>query len=193
MNLIEVIKSINVTDSNRSRLEFIDNTDYSKVIKKTDQEFRKFGIEVGQQYLDNGVLALKQYYAIAVLDPFNYHSVGYNVDPFWHNHILFTAEYRTFCDSVIGHYMDHMPLDNSNELEVQATMEAYHHTMKTYQEVFTYFDETFTPINITEDLAVCPHYCHRIETYGFNESKLPQRNETVHKLFEKAFPALCAH
>ncbi len=192
MNLIEVIKSIYVTDANRSRLEVIDYTDYSKVIKKTDQELRKYGIEVDQKYLNNGVLALKQYYAIAVLDPFNYHSVGFNVDPFWHNHILFTSEYRSFCDSVIGHYMDHMPLDNNNNQEVQATMEAYNHTMKVYQEVFTYFDDTFTPIEITSDLAVCPHYCHRIETYNFQECNLPSRNEKVHSLFQKAFPALCA-
>jgi hypothetical protein len=31
------------------------------------------------------------------------------VDEFWHQHILDTRKYRADCDTIFGHYVDHMP------------------------------------------------------------------------------------
>ena len=36
------------------------------------------------------------------------------VDELWHLFILFTADYREFCHTYLGQFLDHVPLDNSN-------------------------------------------------------------------------------
>lgn len=38
------------------------------------------------------------------------------IDPIWHSFILNTRLYREFCDKFAGHYVDHDPLDLTDQL-----------------------------------------------------------------------------
>lgn len=41
-----------------------------------------------------------------------------HIDTFWHEFILFTADYMTFCDRHIGHYFHHQPFDDKTPAEL---------------------------------------------------------------------------
>ncbi len=132
MSLIKSIK-MEVSDFHYSKLELIDNFDYSKVTKKVKEEL---GENATKEFLYEGVENLKKYYAVALLDPLNCHAVSEMVDPFWHAHILFTHDYIKFCDDVYGHYIHHEPLDKDNLDEVERVTRLYEYTLEIYPKLF---------------------------------------------------------
>lgn len=127
------------------RLRMIDEFDYSKVSPKTQQELAEKGLEVDQQYLASGIHALKQYYAVALLDPDNMHAVSERVDPFWHSHIVFTRDYVSFCDRIFGEYIHHEPLNKQDSLEVAKVRQLYSYTHGIYQRLFREVDPQWWP------------------------------------------------
>jgi hypothetical protein len=114
MTLLETIQ-IPLTTDQVERVRVIDNEDYSGVCRLVCKE----DPFVTEGELAEGILALKQYYAVALLDPCNYHAVSSAVDPYWHAHILHTKEYSRFCEKVYGQYMHHDPLDHADTAKVQ--------------------------------------------------------------------------
>ncbi len=139
-------------------LEAIDTENFEPVAKKLREEFLKQGIKAGDDYLSRGFLALKQYYAIAVIDPVNMHAVSDVIDPFWHTHILFTANYSALSQKMLGHYMHHHPLDHDDEESVGFVGELYQYTVEMYEKVFMHYDEEFMPSQLTDHRLVCIHY-----------------------------------
>ena len=123
------------------RLRLIDTFDYSPALQKVSRD--KGGLTPA--YLRQGELALKQYYAVALLDPLNEHAVSKLVDPFWHCHVLFTKEYVRFCGTIFGGYIHHAPLDPSDENEVSSVGKLYDYTLKTYKKIFKQIDPEWWP------------------------------------------------
>lgn len=146
-----------ITPDQRRRLERIDAEDFSLVMQKAVEDLEATGVEVTTGYAQRGIYALKQYYAVAMLDPANAHSVTLPVDPFWHAHILFTAEYRRFCDDVIGEYMDHVPLDKSNSKKVANVRQLYDYTLEVLPKLFVDIDPDFWPSAVTDAELICYH------------------------------------
>ncbi len=133
----------------QEKIGIIDDTDFSKVAKKVAHDH---GFD--ERYVERGILALKQYYAIAVLDPLNMHAVSTEVDPFWHTHILFTEDYAEFCQKLVGTYVHHTPLDEDDSAEVERIKRLYAWTLQSFDEVFER-DREFFPDN--PDRYVCEH------------------------------------
>ncbi len=141
----------------RRRIAEIDAEDYSGVKRKTREFLMEIGNKPTDRYLDAGVYALKQYYAVAVLDPANAHAVPARVDPFWHAHILHTQQYVGFCDRVVGEYMHHTPLDPGNGDQVQNVRELYAYTLETMEKLFGEFDEKFWTDDLSDAAMICFH------------------------------------
>ena len=139
------------------RLHVIDEHDYSGVVRKVREEMARVGARVSNDWLNAGVLALKRYYAIALIDGTNMHAVSDAVDPFWHAHILHTRQYREFCDQIADHYLDHDPLDHANDDDVEFVKRLYQFTRDQYDKCFTFFDERFHPENPAVSELVCIH------------------------------------
>jgi hypothetical protein len=136
------------------KLHLIDCFDYSPVVRRVGKEK---GVR-DEVYLAQGVENLKRYYAVALLDPLNQHAVSASVDPFWHNHILFTHEYVEFCDSVFGQYIHHKPLDADDLPEVQRVRELYAYTREVYRMMFSSVDQTWWPDSADNpEVVVCTH------------------------------------
>ena len=144
-------------------LRFIESSNLDMVAKHTGKDLRKMGAEVSQNYLDRGILALKMYYALPVIDPNNYHAVSDNLDPFWHSHILFTSEYTEFSIEAVGAYMPHQPLDHEDHPRVDAVGQAYKYTSECLDQIFSWHDEEFFPKEIELDRICCTHGCSDIE------------------------------
>jgi hypothetical protein len=146
-----------ITNDQRRRLERIDAEDFSLVMNKAMEDLAATGIHVSKAYAQRGIYALKQYYAVAMLDPANAHSVTLPVDPFWHAHILFTAEYRHFCDEVIGEYMDHVPLDKRDRAKIENVRQLYDYTLAVLPKLFSDIDQEFWPAAVTDAELICYH------------------------------------
>ena len=140
------------------KLKLIDEFDYAHVARKTREEFREKSMVVDQAYLHRAIEALKQYYAVALLDPDNMHAVSEAVDPFWHSHIIFTREYHDFCQHVFGQYIHHQPLDKGDVSQVEKVRCLYQYTHEIYRRMFRHFDPCWWP-EPSKAGVICTHNC----------------------------------
>lgn len=151
---------IQTTPLHDQRISLIDQEDFSSVQRKVKEQKAREGFVVDDAYLAEGILALKQYYAVALLDPKNKHAVSATIDPFWHAHILHTREYAHFCDAVFGQFIHHEPLDESIKEKVDEVRRLYQHTSKVYRKMFGYINPDFYPEWLSKNddkFLVCLH------------------------------------
>lgn len=139
------------------RIRRIDAEDFGPVKKKAAQMLAAQGIIVDEAYLERGILALKQYYAVALLDPNNSHAVSDVVDPFWHAHMLFSQRYCDFCRDVVGVYMHHVPLDHDNRLQLENVGVLYAFTREVLERLFSGVDPEFWPAEVGDERLICWH------------------------------------
>lgn len=119
------------------RVKVIDDHNYNGVCWKVNEWFKeRHGYLPTSRYIESGVYGLKQYYAVALLDPLNAHAVSAKIDQFWHAHMLYSQEYSDFCNNVIGRYMHHVPLDTSNEEKIKEVERLYDYTLDILQKLF---------------------------------------------------------
>lgn len=157
--LFETLRpNLPLSEYHRNRIRIIDHHDYSGVLRKVREDLVKLGQMREQEWYDEGLLSLKQYYAIALLDGMNMHAVSNNVDPFWHAHILHTKQYVKFCDDAVGGYMHHDPLNHADTVAVEHVESLYHFTRDRYEEVFSWISERFNPRTLLRNELICVHF-----------------------------------
>ena len=120
--------------------------------------FEKQGVYKPPQFYRTGIMGLKQYYAIALLDPRNAHAVSLVVDDFWHAHILHTRMYADFCDRVIGAFMHHIPLDRTSARMIENVDVLYHYTIEMMPRLFSNVDDVVWPADVSVDGLICLHF-----------------------------------
>lgn len=140
------------------RVEFLDSIDFTAVCKKAKILAQERGSAISDEYAERGILALKQYYAIAVFDPANGHAVSPAVDLFWHAHMLFSHDYTMHTKEIVGEYMHHAPLDHDNPEQVDQVRRLYDYTMTIFPQVFSRIDRSFWPLNLGDDQLLCKHF-----------------------------------
>ncbi len=157
MPSLEQTIRISLSDFHIKRIRRIDEEDFSPIKKKYMKDCMLAGNPVTEEYVDRGILALKQYYAVALLDPNNSHAVSDTVDPLWHTHMLFSQRYMDFCNDVVGVYMHHMPLDHDYELGVENVAKLYDYTREVLDLFFEQIDEHFWPRTMPRERLICWH------------------------------------
>ncbi len=138
--LIESVK-VKITYQHYIALQMIDLHNFTLVKKKVAQEHPEYD----EDYLNVGIVYLKRYYAIHILDPLNPPAMSKPVDPFWHTHVLYSEDYIGFCNQVFGEYIHHIPLLYEDKLAVKFVTDMYNHTHKRHKEIFGKIDESFFP------------------------------------------------
>ncbi|MBI4090203.1 MAG: hypothetical protein HY421_02255 [Candidatus Kerfeldbacteria bacterium] len=147
-----------VNELQRERLMRIDQEDFSGVRRKVREEMSERGIDASAEWLDEGILALKQYYAVALLDPLNKHAVSAVIDPFWHAHIMHTKEYVAFCAEVFEEFLHHEPLDRSDEPKLRFVHTLWKYTRGVYGRLFSYVHpDTYKQLADCTSETVCLH------------------------------------
>lgn len=167
------------------RIRRIDQEDFAPVVKKMRKDAAAAGISLSDEYLDRGILALKQYYAIALLDPNNSHAVSDTVDPFWHTHLLFSQRYHAFCEDVVGVYMHHVPLDHDSANQVDNVDALYAYTRRTMSRLFSIVDGDFWPGELPRARLICMHRGNQ-SVYGedvYRHALLPADPQGVNYAF----------
>jgi hypothetical protein len=162
--LLSTVNHNMVKQEHLDRFAAIDATDFGNVRRKVRDDLAEQGITADEGYLNEGILALKQYYAIALLDPRNMHAISKELDPFWHAHILHTEEYVEFCKRVMHYYMHHAPLNHERKDHVQHVKRLYRYTLdECYPLFFNHINPLFYPSNPPDKELMCTHYACRPE------------------------------
>lgn len=95
-----------------------------------------------EQYLNNGVeKGIKKvcqeycrFMALSIAHPGVMLPISTIVKKFWETHIIFTSNYRDFCQSLAGEYIDHDPT-NTQELDYEAKKD-YKLGIQMYEKCF---------------------------------------------------------
>lgn len=109
---------------------------YMKERNKTEQEF-----ELVQ-------LALKDWFSIFEFNTRGsqfYDFPSSEVDELWHMFILFTKDYREFCEEYLGQFLDHVPLseENTNNTNLKNLMATFKEVRLKNKGLLFKIDETF--------------------------------------------------
>lgn len=163
----------------QNAIQVIDCEDFTQVKKQVIKDLRKQGKEPSDDFLARGILALKQYYLLPVLDPKNYHAVSDTLDAFWHAHIIFTDDYSRMWNDAVGCYMPHKPLDHDNTPRVSTIAEAYEFSCQRLKEIFSYLDPEFFPMTVAEKDLVCNHGGADVREYLTTPFALFPQNDRI--------------
>ena len=147
-----------LSDVQRDGVKRLDNEDFGPVIRKTCEHLQERGSVASDEMMQNGIMALKQYYLVALLDPLNAHAVSRIVDEFWHAHILHTREYSSFCEDFIGAFMHHVPLDKSSSSMVSNVSDLYSYTLTILPQLFDNVDDRMWSSADTTEALICYHF-----------------------------------
>jgi len=156
LTILETIK-VPISVRQRNLIKLIDEEDFDMVKRKVRHEFQEYGIETNENYLNEGILALKQYYAICFMDD-NPHAISDKLDPFWHAHILHTIDYHQFCEKLDIDYMHHVPNNPNDREESKKLRIIYDHTQQVYESCFNWISPIFNDVNLLTENLVCTHY-----------------------------------
>lgn len=154
---LESTIAIDLTELQLEMVRLIDVEDFDGVKRKVREEFAHWGESASEEYLEAGVLALKQYYAVALLDPCNEHAVSDSIDPFWHAHILHTKEYIAFGERIFGQYVQHEPLNHDDDAQLRHVARLYAYTTNVYRKMFNHINEAFYPAVMPDAKLLCSH------------------------------------
>lgn len=66
--------------------------------------------------IDSAITEFKKYMALIALGYRGIAMASREADEVWHNFILFTREYHTFCQSIFGEFIHHVPKTSRNPL-----------------------------------------------------------------------------
>lgn len=103
------------------------------------------GKQLAPWYVNDGILALKQYYVISMLDPDNNHPIPSKLDDFWCAHISHTEVYQAFCNKIFGHYLHREPLSDKDSEGIDRACMLYGRTVVLLNEVFGRINPMFWP------------------------------------------------
>lgn len=134
-----------MTVSNYNAVEaYIDSYDFSFLkdrfsdkVASSDKQF----LEIQQEFKRFVKMMLKFKGPLAVL--------GQKIDEFWHTFILFTPQYRQFCDNVLGRYIDHQPNTPSTPVPPIAITNFYKIYEAQYGEVNELWNEGMDAETVT--------------------------------------------
>lgn len=158
MNLIDIVRKDAVSPFHIERMLLIDARNFAPVKKKIKADAAKRGETLTDDEIERAILSLKQYYAIALLDPLNKHAISDKLDVYWHAHMLFSEEYTEMCEKVVGGFMHHIPLDHEDITQLKLVGELYDYTQACYKKFFKYVDDEFNPSTLSDERLVCLHY-----------------------------------
>lgn len=126
------VLSINLDDNTLKKA--IDAVDFSDILAKLAYQYgwkQAHAEEICDMYKNFLFLYIKygQQFPLAPSE---------EIDEIWHLHILETQNYRHFCDSVCGQYVDHKPMSfkNLNPTNFKENQQAFNNTLMLYSKEF---------------------------------------------------------
>ena len=85
----------------------------------------------------------RKYMAIVISNPTEKVPIPREIDPFWHNHLLFTVDYCRFSELTAGRFIHHYPDVNAPEDEMRQLY--VKHTLPSHMVLFGQPNRKFWP------------------------------------------------
>ncbi|MDE1804863.1 MAG: hypothetical protein KGH59_03730 [Candidatus Micrarchaeota archaeon] len=144
------------------RLEALWNYDLSNLTRKlisrddppqikTEQLYtlEEFFGRMSQKQAEKIEVEFRKFASILLLEPKFNIGPSRPVDMYWHLLVLHTQEYRKFCDTVFGRFIDHVPGSDDTR---DHSRKAYNRAVQTYRKLFGDPDESvWGALKIGED------------------------------------------
>lgn len=134
-------------------IKFIDNIDFNDAAKNVSLDLKQIGKELNTELLEQGILVLKQYYSLAILDSQNYQAINEALDDSWY-HILFTRDYEEFCSNRMSEVGFHNSSFQEDEVPVMEFANCYRFTIECWDKLCNLFDNKFYTRNPVELMSV---------------------------------------
>jgi hypothetical protein len=99
-------------------MKSIKHFDFKNIVKKYRNEHGATEGEASQV-----LIQLQRWLMLCILYPQKRYPIGAKVDAMWHTFILFTREYKRFCDDVAGFFIHHAPDTSDSSEDVNASTE----------------------------------------------------------------------
>ena len=135
------------TQEELQKLTEIDKHDFGPVMKRLASR--------GYQSDEEALLALKQSYALTVIEPDKRHALSSRIDDARHTHMMFSADYRQFCRHTFGGILDHEPLDGEDTELVDETSVLYEHTSRVLRKYFNEVNGDIWPEHAIRGILCC--------------------------------------
>ena len=124
-------------------LEELDEYDFIHVAEKAAQEWPNLNLD---ELIKDGIPQLRRYYAMRIVYGNDMMvALPIRVDPLAHTHVLFTKEYREFCDKFFGEFFDHWPCDRKDRAHMEWLGEGYKATLARMDAAFNDRDKDWWP------------------------------------------------
>lgn len=121
------------------RLPALANYDFSFVKEKLVAEGRLSDAEI-----DRAELEFRRFMALVLKYDGPLAMIDKRVDEFWHSLILFTPQYRRFCDDVMGFFVDHQPRTSTTPVPLGAILNFVSAYRTEYGDLPPFWIETVT-------------------------------------------------
>jgi hypothetical protein len=114
----------NLDEDTLRKLSCIEHFDLGPMKSKVMQK-----LSLSPEAMDELEIQTKQFIALSILEPEVVHSPPPDVDKLWHEMILNTKWYSTFCATALGQFLHHNPIESggSTEITVNPTLQSYEH------------------------------------------------------------------
>jgi hypothetical protein len=78
----------------------------------------------------------KRFVALSMIHGQSIGMMSEKVDALWHQFILFTHEYMSFCDTYLGRYLHHVPCGEGTDVSAEAKAECDANFVRLYTQTF---------------------------------------------------------
>lgn len=112
-----------------------------------DRLLHRYSVDYGVSFEESRrrFKALKEFLIVCAIKP-GYKVTSDPIDQMWHTFLLFTKDYKTFCEENLGMFINHEPFEH-------AAPQAYLETRAFAQEYFGHLDEELWSINAKADCS----------------------------------------
>ncbi|MBB6369533.1 hypothetical protein [Chryseobacterium shigense] len=134
---------VDVDPTKKELLKELDQYNFEHVAIKASQEWPELDLE---ELKNEGLDQLRRYYAMRIIyGKGKMVALPLKVDPLAHVHVLYTKEYRDFCDHFFGEFFDHWPCDRNDKEHMEWIGEGYKDTLIRMDEIFSDRDQKWWP------------------------------------------------
>jgi hypothetical protein len=118
---------VEISEGQKAKVNFIANLDFERVKGRMNVDY-----PTSSEDMSRFEREVKRFLALVALDG-GPHVVSEKVDTMWHYFVLHTSEYRDFCKTAFGRFLDHVPILPEEKPQLA---EGYARTKEAYRRFF---------------------------------------------------------
>jgi hypothetical protein len=117
---------------------------YGWDLKNVKNRMKKDNPSLDEDYLSALEIEYKRYISLLLFYPKSRRPISAFVDEMWHTHLLFTKDYSSFSNAIIGQFIHHCPSEGREQTESMKPRYMVN-TITEYEQIYGKASTTFWP------------------------------------------------